>query len=187
MSQRILVTGATGNIGRHLVRELQQRGADFAVLASPSGRSAPGVLSVQGDFADRASLERAFQGFDVLFLLLPLVPQKVALGRNAVEAARAAGVRHIVVSSGAGADAASPVAIAQAQGEVDRLVQTSGLQWTLLRPGFFMQNWVNFHAAQLKSGTYRAPEGQGAIARRPCWPIRPRMRAAPTTSPAARR
>lgn len=161
--QRILVTGATGTIGRHLVRELQQRHADFATLVSRSGRSVPGVLSVEGDFADPASLERAFRGFDVLFLLLPLVPEKVALGRNAVQAAKAAGVRHIVVSSGAGADADSPVAIAKAQGEVDRLVQQSGLQWTLLKPSFFMQNWVNFYAEPLKAGAYHAPNGNGAV------------------------
>lgn len=163
MSNRILVTGATGHIGSELVRLLQQRGADFAVLASPSGRKPPGVASVEGDFADPASLKRAFSGFDTLFLLLPLVPNKVELARNAVEAAKAAGVRHIVRSSGAGADADSPVAIAKLQGEIDRLVQGSGLGWTLLQPSFFMQNWVNLNLASLKAGAYHAPTGQGAI------------------------
>jgi NAD(P)H dehydrogenase (quinone) len=163
MSQRILVTGATGHIGRELVRVLQQHKADFAVLTSPSGRNLPGVLSVEGDFADPASLERAFRGFDTLFLLLPLVPNKLDLARNAVQAAKAAGVKHIVRSSGAGADAASPVAIAQLQGRIDELVQGSGLAWTLLRPSFFMQNWVNYYADQLKAGAYHAPNGEGAI------------------------
>ncbi|MED5620168.1 SDR family oxidoreductase [Ideonella sp. BN130291] len=163
MSHRILVTGATGHIGRELVRVLQQRKADFAVLTSPSGRSVPGVLSVEGDFADAASLERVFRGFDTLFLLLPLVPNKLELARNAVQAAKAAGVKHIVRSSGAGADAASPVAIAQLQGRIDELVQGSGLGWTLLRPSFFMQNWVNYYADQLKAGAYHAPNGNGAI------------------------
>jgi uncharacterized protein YbjT (DUF2867 family) len=163
MSHRILVTGATGHVGSELVRVLQQRKADFAVMASPSGRSAPGVLAVEGDFADRASLERAFRGFDVLFLLLPLVPNKLELARNAVAAAQAAGVKHIVRSSGAGADAASPLSIARLQGEIDELVRNSGLQWTVLRPSFFMQNWVNFHVGQLKTGAYRVPQGNGAI------------------------
>jgi uncharacterized protein YbjT (DUF2867 family) len=163
MSPRILVTGATGHIGRELVRVLQQREADFAVVTSPSGRNLPGVLSVEGDFADPASLERAFRGFDTLFLLLPLVPNKLEMARNAVQAAKAAGVKHIVRSSGAGADAASPVAIAQLQGRIDELVQGSGLAWTLLRPSFFMQNWVNYHADQLRAGAYHAPNGDGAI------------------------
>ena len=163
MSQRILVTGATGHIGQELVRALQRRGADFAVMASPSGRRLAGVPTVEGDLADMASLERAFSGFDTLFLLLPLVPGKFELARNAVQAARRSGIAHIVRSSGAGADADSPVAIGRLQGEIDRLVQDSGLGWTLLRPAFFMQNWVNFRADQLKAGEYRAPDGDGAV------------------------
>lgn len=153
----ILVTGASGTIGRALVAELRSRGADFAVMSS---KPAHGV--VQGDFADTTSLERAFQGVDTLFLLLPLVPGKVQLARNAVQAARAAGVRHIVRSSGAGADPASPVAIAQLQGEIDALVAGSGIPTTFLRPNSFMQNWINYSAAALKSGTFYAPHGAGA-------------------------
>jgi len=163
MSPRILVTGATGHIGSELVQQLRTRAADFAVLRSPSGRAPEGVASVEGDLNDPQSLRRAFAGFDTLFLLLPLVPHKRALAEHAVQAARDAGVRHIVRSSGAGADATSPVAIARLQGEIDALVQASGLNWTLLRPSFFMQNWVNLHLDQLKAGAYHAPNGDGAI------------------------
>jgi uncharacterized protein YbjT (DUF2867 family) len=124
----ILVTGATGTIGRALVAELQARGADFAVMSSR-----PAAGAVHGDFADVASLEQAFRGVDTLFLLLPLVPGKVALAQNALKAARAAGVRHIVRSSGAGADADSPVSIAALQGQIDALVAASGIAHTFLR------------------------------------------------------
>jgi len=156
-TNRILVTGASGNIGRELVAQLKARGADFAVMSSKPG---PGV--VQADFADRASLERAFKGFDTLFLLLPLVPNKVELAKNAVAAAKTAGIRHIVRSSGAGADAQSTVSLAKLQGTIDALVAGSGIAHTFLRPSGFMQNWVNFAAAQLKAGTYYAPNGNGA-------------------------
>lgn len=162
MSHRILVTGASGHIGKELVRLLQQRGADFAALTSRSGSSLPGVLTVEGNFADPVSLERAFRGFDTLFLLLPLVPQKLELARNAIRAAKAAGVQYIVRSSGAGADPDAPVAIGKLQGQIDQEVKESGLSWTILMPNFFMQNWQYFSADQLKSGTYRAPEGNGA-------------------------
>lgn len=168
MSHRILVTGASGTIGRPLVQRLQAAGADFAVMSSRAGGGAsgapgaPAVAAVQGDFADRASLERAFAGVHTLFLLLPLVPHKLELAANAVAAARAAGVRHIVRSSGAGADPASPVALARLQGQIDALVAGSGIAHTFLRPNGFMQNWVTFSAAQVRAGTVHAPHGQGA-------------------------
>lgn len=162
MNSKILVTGGFGTIGRALVPLLKARGADVAVMSSRADAQADGVPLVVADFADPASLRRAFAGVRTLFLLLPLVPNMLALARNAVDAARAAGVAHVVRSSGAGADATSPVAIARVQGEIDALVQASGIPFTLLRPNSFMQNWVNFHAQALRDGAYHAPNGEGA-------------------------
>jgi uncharacterized protein YbjT (DUF2867 family) len=156
-TNRILVTGASGNIGRELVAQLKARGADFAIMSSK-----PGAGTVHGDFADRASLERAFKGFDTLFLLLPLVPNKITLAENAIAAAKSAGIGHIVRSSGLGADAQSPGALARLQGTIDAIVAGSGIAHTFIRPAGFMQNWVNFSAAQLKAGTFYAPNGNGA-------------------------
>jgi NAD(P)H dehydrogenase (quinone) len=95
--------------------------------------------------------------------LLPLVPGKRGFADNAMAAALAAGVQHIVRSSGAGADASSAVTIAKLQGDIDDKVRTSGIAYTLLRPNNFMQNWVTFAAGQVKSGTTYAPHGDGAI------------------------
>lgn len=154
----ILVTGASGTIGSALIERLRAQGADFAVMSSRKGAAG----SVFGDFADVDSLKTAFAGVDTLFLLLPLVPNKLQLAANAVAAAKAAGVKHIVRSSGAGADAQSPVSLGRLQGQIDELIIASGMPYTLLRPVGFMQNWVNFHAAQVKAGTFHAPLGDGA-------------------------
>lgn len=164
MSNRILVTGASGTIGSALVAELSRRGASFAAMRSRPAATTGGVPMVVGDFARPDTLEAAMGGFDTLFLLLPLVPEKVQLARNALEAARRAGIRHVVRSSAAGADPDSPVPIARLQGEIDRLVMNSGMAWTLLRPAFFMQNHVNFNAGQIRSGTLHAAHGDGATA-----------------------
>ncbi len=163
---RILVTGASGNIGRPLLTALKAQNANVKAMSSKAIAAATTAgataNSVAGDFADPTSLQLAFAGIDTLFLLLPLVPNKLDLARNAVAAAKAAGVKHIVRSSGAGADASSPVALARLQGQIDQMVVDSGLAYTFLRPSGFMQNWTNFSASQIKGGTVYAPHGQGA-------------------------
>lgn len=164
MTSPLLITGASGTIGKELVKQLQARGADFAVMSSRPAAVVGGIPAVQGDFADGASLRQAFAGVQTLFLLFPFTPESVDLARNAVEAAKASGVKHIVRSSGAGAQAGSPVAVADLQGRIDAMIERSGIAYTLLRPAGFMQNWVNFHAGQIKAGSYAAAHGDAAIA-----------------------
>jgi NAD(P)H dehydrogenase (quinone) len=164
MTRPILITGASGNIGRELVRLLQARGADFAVMTHRPGSAPPGVREVHGDFSRRETLDAAFAGVHTLFLLFPLQPGMQEMARNAVAAAQEAGVRHIVRSSGAGADSASPVSLARAHGEIDDVIAGSGIAATLLRPGMFMQNLIQFSAATIKgSGAIFAPHGDGAM------------------------
>ena len=164
MANSILVTGASGTIGTQLLQVLKARGLDVAVMTSRPGHSLPGFRTVHGDFGSPEALAEAFRGFETVFLLQPLAPQMVAYGLNAVAAARAAGVRHLVRSSGGGADAASPVSLAKAHGEIDDAVRASGLGWTILRPSSFMDNHLTFNAGSIKSGTFHAPHGQGATA-----------------------
>jgi len=164
MSQTILITGAAGTIGTQLLALLQAQGLDVAVMTSRPGHTVPGVRTLQGDFAEPASLVAAFRGFDTVFLLQPMVPSMVEFGLNAVEAARTAGVKHIVRSSGAGADSGSPFSLARAHGVIDDAVRTSGLGWTLLRPTSFMQNHLTHNAAAIRSGALYAPHGEGETA-----------------------
>ena len=138
MSSTILVSGATGTIGRELVQQLKAFGA-HVIAGSSSGKTIEGVETRRVDFADAASLASALQDVDTLFLLLPLQADMVQLASNAVAAARTARVKHIVRSSGAGADPASPVSIARVQGQVDQLVIDSGIAWTLTRPNCFIR------------------------------------------------
>lgn len=160
MTQRILVTGATGNIGTPLVQQLRSAGADFAVMRSQGIATGEGVRVAS--YEDVNALTRAFDGMDTVFLLLPLVENKLQLARNAAEAARRAGVRHIVRSSGAGADPDSPVALARLQGQVDAVLAETGIATTFLRPASFMQNYATFMAAQVKAGTVYAAHGDAA-------------------------
>ena len=163
MTSPLLITGASGTVGTALVAELLARNVEFAAMSSKAGVTVAGRPAVFGDFADAASLRTAFAGVHTLFLLFPFTPDSVDLARNAVEAAKAAGVKHIVRSSGAGAQAGSAVAIADLQGRIDALVEDSGVAWTILRPAGFMQNWVTYSAASIKAGSYAAANGDGAF------------------------
>jgi uncharacterized protein YbjT (DUF2867 family) len=150
----ILITGANGTIGSALVQNLKSQGVAFETMSSRSEQA-----SRLGDFADVQSLQQAFTGIDTLFVLLPLVPHKLALARNVAQAALAAGVKHIVRSSGAGADASSPFALPRLQGQIDELLSATGIACTFLRPAGFMQNYATFQAAQVIAGEISAPHG----------------------------
>ncbi len=155
----ILITGASGNIGQPLVQALKAQGTAFETLRSkPSAdRSARSA-----SFDDLRGLSHAFEGIDTLFVLLPLTPSKLAQAHNVAAAAKAAGVKHIVRSSGAGADPAAGFALPRLQGQVDRIFEDTGLATTFLRPAGFMQNYLSFQLDMVKSGTVYGATGDAA-------------------------
>ena len=158
--QTILVTGATGNIGREVVRLLVDA-HENVFAGSRTGKEQQGAAGRPVDFENVDSLTAAFRGIDTLFLLFPLVPNKIKFAQNAVEAAKRAGVKHIVRSSGAGADSQSPVALGQLQGTIDDVIAGSGIPYTLVRPATFMQNFANYFAGMIKSGTVHLSVADG--------------------------
>ena len=162
MSNKILITAASGNIGRELVSQLKAASADI-IAGSSSSKSVDGIPNRHIDFADIDSLRTAFAGIDTLFLLLPLVPNKVALANNAITAAKAAGVKHIVRSSGAGSDPTSEFALPRLQGEIDQLIIDSGIAYTLVQPATFMQNFATYYAGMIKGGALYLPQGEGRV------------------------
>jgi uncharacterized protein YbjT (DUF2867 family) len=158
MANKILVTGASGNIGTSLVKELQALGADFAILRSKPVATSNTETRI-ADFSSVDTLTKAFAGIDTLFLLFPLVENKIEFARNAATAAKAAGVKHIVRSSGAGADSSSAFALPKLQGAIDDVLIATGIPTTVLRPGGFMQNYVTYQSQAIKDGTIYMADG----------------------------
>lgn len=151
MKNKILVTGATGNIGKELVSLLKEKDANFSAATS-NGHAIEGVNTVKLDFSDKASMEKAMQGIDTLFLLLPSHPDVVQWGENAIEIARQNGIKHIVRSSGMFANTDSDLLIEQQLGSTDEEVKSSGIDYTITSPSSFMQNFVTTLATDYKAG-----------------------------------
>jgi uncharacterized protein YbjT (DUF2867 family) len=141
----ILVTGATGTVGREVVRLLVEAGARVrAMTRAPSKAKLPSSVEVvRGDFDDAPSLAAALKGADKLFLLAvgPRIPQ---LEAHAARTAKERGVKHIVKLSTYGVQNPS-IAIAKWHLEAERAVEAAGVAWTFMRPTGFMSNalgWV---------------------------------------------
>jgi len=162
MAGKILVTGATGNIGGEIVRLLKEKNADF--IAATNSRSIDGVDSVALNFADTQSLESAMQGISTLFMVLANHPDMTTWGKNVIDTARKCGVKHIVRSGGSLADGNSAIGVRKVLAETDQYLKESGIDYTITAPGFFMQNFINFHGDDYKNGALYLPAGDGKVA-----------------------
>jgi len=160
----VLVTGATGKQGGHLVRELLSRGHSVRALTrkpeSPAAAALVerGVKIVPGDFEDQGSLERAARGVDTVFAMSTPFEggekTETSEGINVVRAASAVGVTHLVYSSVAGADRASGIPHFDSKFEVEKEIQQSGIPFTIVAPVFFMENFLaEWMAAGIAQGS----------------------------------
>jgi uncharacterized protein YbjT (DUF2867 family) len=161
----ILVTGATGNVGRELVRELDTMGAEFRILVRDPARAAGLPASAEritGDLGDPATLVPAFASADKLFLLTPGI--SIDHTRVAVAAAQACGVRHIVHLSSFSVLGDPMPAMGRWHHEREQIIRASGVPATYLRPGGFMTNAFDW-LPTIREGRYVIdPVGQGRYA-----------------------
>jgi len=148
----ILVTGATGTVGREVVRLLTEANAKVRALTrDPSkARFASSVEVVRGDFDDVASLEAATKGVEKVFLLA-IGPNLAEAEGRVLAAAKKNGAKHAVKISTLGAPA-KRVSIARWHRASEEQLEASGLQWTHLRPSGFMSNALSWAGSIKKAG-----------------------------------
>lgn len=161
----IVLTGATGTIGRELVRLLAQAGQPVRALSREPPRDAAGdgVEWRQADLADRSALASSLDGAATLFLLTGNSADMVRLQKNAIRAAAGAGVSTVVKLSALGASDHSRSVIGLWHYNVERELRESGLRWTLLRPHSFMQNLLEPVVFDRATGRIHAAAGDGAL------------------------
>ena len=147
----ILVTGATGSTGKHLVPQLQARGAAFKALVRDRAKGeALGADYAVGDYDDSEALAAAMEGVDRVFLASPGAQAEAPDGeqpmirweRNVIDAAKAAGVRYVVKLSVWNARIGGRMSEG-GHGAIEAYLKASGLEWTMLQPGGFMQNFLS--------------------------------------------
>jgi uncharacterized protein YbjT (DUF2867 family) len=157
-----LIIGATGNVGRPTVAGLLAKGESVRALSRSEDNLAKlpeGVAGVIGDLETGAGLEAACAGVDKLFLITSNGETETARGLNAVQAATAAGVQHIVFLS-VGNPAKEPtVPHYLAKLPIEEAIRNSGAQYTFLRPNFFMQTDLSIIPVIKEHGVYSMPIG----------------------------
>jgi uncharacterized protein YbjT (DUF2867 family) len=162
MNDKILITGATGNIGKELIKLLKNKGANFVALTTKDEKI-DGVETIMADFSDIESLKIAMTGISTLFLLLPSHPNAVQFGENAINVAKECGVKHIVRSSGCFANPNSDLFIEKLLGTTDKYLKESGINYTITAPNSFMQNFSTMMMADYKNGAVYQSADDGKI------------------------
>jgi uncharacterized protein YbjT (DUF2867 family) len=151
--ENILVTGATGNVGRQVVSQLLATGARVRAMArSPESAGLPRQVEVvRGDLTAPTTLDRCLDGVDAVFLVwcAPVTAVAPALARIAKHARRIVFLSNLTVRDGI-EEQAYPVTTLHAG--IERLIEASGVRWTFLRPGAFAANARIWWAPQVRAG-----------------------------------
>jgi uncharacterized protein YbjT (DUF2867 family) len=168
----ILLTGITGNNGGATANALLEKGVTFRALVRDLDKAADwaakGVELVQGDLEDSASVQAALAGIDRAVLILPNGEDQQRLELAFVETAKNAGLNWILKLSSPEAvrGTTSPIPLAHIAAE--DAIMASGLNWTFVRPSFFMQNFRSSPATAKATGKLSMPMSNGTVALTDC-------------------
>lgn len=162
----IAVTGSTGQLGRLVIADLLKKlPADqvIALARNPAKAGDLGVTVRAADYADPATLEAALQGVDTLLLISSSeVGQRAAQHQNVINAAKAAGVGRIVYTSLLHADT-SPLNLAAEHVATEAALKASGVPYTILRNGWYTENYTGSVPAGVAHGALVGSAGEGRV------------------------
>jgi uncharacterized protein YbjT (DUF2867 family) len=160
----ILITGASGNVGREVLRQAAAAGLKLRAAyqtADKAAQAPAGVETVLMDYGKPETLRAAFHGIEKLFLVGPPTADLAQMEANAVDEAKRASVPHIVsLSALGGRNAVFP----SMHADNEEHIKASGIPYTFLRPNGFMQNFVNYDSGTIKTqNAFYGSVGNGAV------------------------
>jgi len=168
--ETIVITGATGQLGRLVIAELQRLAPQARLVGLVRNPTAAQDLALRGvelrtaDYEDAAALRTALAGVDkVLLISSSQVGRRAAQHRNVIDAARAAGVKLLAYTSLLRADT-SPLALAAEHRATEEYLRASGLPFVLLRNGWYSENYAGNAAAAVQHGAVLGAARDGRIA-----------------------
>jgi uncharacterized protein YbjT (DUF2867 family) len=164
----ILITGATGNVGSQVVRELLSRDVPIRAFVRDGERArellGDDVALAVGDFADQGSIRAALLGVERVFLSSADGPDKVTHEKAVIDAAAEAGVELIVKCSTLLAEAGSPLPPLDWHGRIEEHLRASAIPGVALHSCFYMTNLLQAAGTVRDVGKLFAPAGSGRIA-----------------------
>jgi uncharacterized protein YbjT (DUF2867 family) len=166
----LLITGATGNVGKELIQQLVQDGQSVRVLTRDERKVAHLAGRVEiavGDFHSIKTLEAALQGVQRMFLL-DFETEQVT---NILAAGKGTGLQHIVKLSTIEAGREPMIGHGKHHREREQLIQASGIAWTFLRPTIFMTNALDWIPTIKQQNTVYYPGGEGRVSPIDPWDI----------------
>jgi uncharacterized protein YbjT (DUF2867 family) len=163
---KTVVIGGTGNVGGAVVKELVKRGANVRVLARKQpeqGKLPAGVEVAVGDLQNPDSVEQAMQGVDKLFLLNAVVADELTQALIAYGIARRTGLKHVTYLSVFKVEQFRDVPHFASKLAVENALREFGVPYTILRPGYYIQNDGTLKDALTGAGIYPMPIGTAGI------------------------
>lgn len=165
---KILITGATGNIGTELTKILIARRTPFRAMIrnAKDAEKFAGIDTVEtviADFDNLSTIRAALENIERAFLLTPSTENAEVQQKTFVQTAKEAGIKQIVKLSQWAASADSPVRFLRYHAAVEEEIKMSGLNYTFLRPNLFMQNLLGFKDLIAGEGKFYAPAGDCSI------------------------
>lgn len=164
----ILITGATGRTGAEAAKGLAKRGLAVRALVRNAEKAAPlaaaGVELALGDAADAAAVRAALRGVRKIAIILPNGERQLTLEKQLADLAAEAGVAHILKVSSMESAAGAHNPVHRAHWESEQHIRSRGIAWTMVRPSFYMQNFLGSATTIKAEGRFYFPFGENGAA-----------------------